>query len=265
MTILAVLIGLLISHRFPVIAQYRNYDWLMALPLRFNRPDPHWLMPALVIGTAVIAGVIWASLWTTLAGDFGWLIAGAVALAFCLGPHPLDADLRHATSDDDEAARKTALERLMLTDDAAAPRAAAAILHAALARWFGVVLWFSLLGPAGCLVYRLARQAHGRQDLSDTARAGLGRVIHWLNWPVMLFFLLAIGLMTDLDRVWQTVRVRPDRALLPAALLDDVAAALGDSDGDLAAGLTAGRKLIWRVLVLWLVLLSLLLLAGLAS
>lgn len=265
MIILAVLLGLLVSFRFPTVARYRRYESLLHLPLRAVRSDTLWLMPSLVIALALVTGVVWTEIWAALAGDPGRVIAGALALIFCLGPRPLERDLERARQVDDPVRHELALEHLMLRDDADAPKASAAILHAALARWFGVILWFVLLGPAGCLVYRLVRQAHGESELPDSARSLLGRIIHWLNWPVMLFFLLGIGLMTDLDRVWNSVRSRPDRAQLPAAMLDDVAASLGDPDGDLQTGLTAGRMLIWRVLVLWLALLSLLLLAGLTT
>ncbi|MDT8438330.1 MAG: hypothetical protein RQ729_04900 [Wenzhouxiangellaceae bacterium] len=265
MTLLALLIGLLVSLRVPELARLRRYDWLLAVPARMAGSTSVALNVALVPLIALLVGAAWSLLGEAVAGDFGQWLAGLLAILFCIGPRPLDRDLDRALADDRPDARQIALEHLLLREDADAVRAAAAVLHAALARWFGVVLWFALLGPAGCLAYRLVRQAHHEASLPPAVRAGLGRVIGWLNWPVMLLLLAAIGLMTDLDRVWQTVRQRPDHQHLPAALLDDVAAALGDADGDLAAGLRAGRLLAWRALTLWLVVISLLLLAGLIA
>lgn len=265
MKILSLLIALLVSHHWPGIVRLRRYDWLLALLRKATAGGPDWLPAAALVALALAGGGLASWLAWEVAGLFGLLLLGIATVLLTLGPHDLDRDLTAATDATDETRRQSVLARLLLRADSTGIEGAAAALHAALARWFGIVFWFALIGVPGCLLYRCVREAHHDFSLGDDQRRQLGRLLGWLNWPVMFLIVAALALMTDFDRVRAVFMAREDRWQLPAALLDDLAAELCDAEGDLEQGLRDGRRLAWRALSLWLAVLSLLLLAGLVS
>jgi len=238
---------------------------MLALPARVSGNQRDWLPVAVLVAVTVGAGALITALAWWWAGMFGLLLVGIVGVLYTLGPAHLDRDIERASNPLEPHLQQVALERLLLRTDSTGPQAAAASLHAALARWFGIVFWFALLGLPGCLLYRAVREAHHDDRLTAAERSWIGRLLGWLNWPVVLLMIGAIALMTDYDRVRTTFHAREDRWRLPAAILDDLANALCDAEGDLAEGLADGRKLAWRALLLWLAVLSLLLLAGLIN
>ena len=55
------------------------------------------------------------------------------------------------------------------------PSLVEAVFRCALWRWFGVLFWFLLLGPAGALLYRLVSlSAQGEAQTRAAAGAGRG-------------------------------------------------------------------------------------------
>lgn len=263
MTILALLIGLAASHFLPELRRVRDYQWLQ-IPVRAfaNLGDAAWLPVAGTILLTLIVAILVTGLLGLLAGDFGVLLAGIAAVIYCLGPRNLADDLKHAAEDTDSERRRAARGQLRLDADSGARRAAAATLHAGLARWFGILFWFALLGVAGALLYRLTRVLVRDPELGQEQRAWMARLLEVLNAPVVFLMLLAIALMTDFDRVLGVWREREESWLGEAGLLDRVCQALCPDHPGAAAGLESGAQLIWRMLGLWLVVLSILLLAG---
>lgn len=263
MTILALLIGLAASHFLPDVRRIRDYRWLQAPVQTAGRlGDAAWLPMVAVIAVTIVTAILVTGILDLLAGNFGVLLASIAAVMYCLGPRDLADDLEQAADDDDNDRRRLAREQLHLHSGDGARQAAAATLHAALARWFGILFWFALLGVAGALLYRLTRVLARDTDLGDEQRAWMDRLLTVLNAPVVLFMLLAIALMTDFDRVLDVWRERAEPWLPDASLLDAVSEALCPDHPGPAAGLESGARLVWRMLGLWLVVLSILLLAG---
>ena len=259
MTILALLFGLLICHFAPTLAQWRSYQWLtLPATLAIKRSDtlPAWLPMLLLLLSMLIVGMLATQLADALADDFGLLLLGLIVIIYTLGPRDLDRDVEQAMSS--ERAR----ESLRLATNANGIEAAATVLHAALARWFGIIFWFVLLGIPGALLYRAARVAERQHIGSAEQQLWFRQLLFVLNWPVLLLMTLAIALMTDLDRVWQRWSARSQRWQLDAGWLDQLAVTLCTPDCDAHQGLSEGQSLAWRMLWIWLALLSLLLLAG---
>jgi AmpE protein len=127
-------------------------------------------------------------------------------------------------------------------------------------RWFAVVFWFLLLGPAGGLAYRLL-QWFGREVESDTAR----RARYLLDWVPVQLLALAFALAGDFVR---------SRAPLTKGLLNlrlDHAAWLGElalaaagqgqaprAGAEAALRVDALSELLSRSKVAWLAVLALL-------
>lgn len=261
MTLLALLCALGISHAWADVEHWRRHEWL-AEPAR--RLAGQGALPAVAtLLLALLTGALLAGLADQLLGPFGLLLVGVAVLLFSLGPRDLDRDIQAAAGGRENAVR--ARERLGLAADAEASQGAAAALHGGLARWFGVLFWFAVLGIPGALAYRAVRVARREFPPGQRERRAFDAVLGILNWPVVGLMLVSIALMTDFDRVLDRFDARGDRWRFPAGLLDDLATALCSRSGGMAGGLESGRRLVRRVLVLWLAVVAALLLIGVLS
>lgn len=157
-----------------------------------------------------------------LVAAIGWTLApwlggvvyfafGLLVLLYSLGRGnmhaQLDAYLERWSRGDLEAAYRAAeatmhIDARARVDDVVSlhARVRKAVLYTALVRWFAVVFWFYLLGPAAGLFYRLV-QLHVAKDA-----APLQKVLFWLEWlPVRLLGLaFAItGHFAAMMRIWR--------------------------------------------------------------
>ncbi|NDY96463.1 hypothetical protein [Wenzhouxiangella limi] len=267
MTILIVLLGMLLSHLVYPIARWRSFDWFTGLmgPIR-SRPGGREWEPALAVivlslGLSLGAG----ALAVALLGSPGWFLLALCVFVYTLGPRDLDRDVQSLLAARSDP-RHLKARRLMRIQPEAGPReAAAGVFHAAQARWFGTLLWFVVLGIAGALLYRLTRLSLNLPGLSPGQASWLLRLRAILDWPVLALMLISAGLGGDLDRVRQAWRMHVSGRSawsLQDGVLDEVAAVMIDPAASFEDGVTAGHHLVWRMLLIWLVVLSLLLIAG---
>lgn len=271
MTIVIVLLGLLISHFFARIKRFRDFRWLIGLiaRLRARWPGRDWLAMVAVLLLAVLLAWLIAALMSLWLGLPGWLLFSLLVLVYTLGPRDLDRDVEALRADDDPAPDPGLIVRarrsMRMDAETSGQEAGAAVLHAALSRWFGILFWFVVLGPAGALLYRFNRVALQIEALSAGEMEWLVRLRLVLDWPVLVLTVLAAGLCGDLDRVNQArkdyAQVQPGFWLWPS-LLDRTAEAFVPVDADQRHGLLLGHQMVWRMLMLWLVVMSLMLLAG---
>ncbi|MGD9584537.1 MAG: hypothetical protein AB7V26_12840 [Lysobacterales bacterium] len=286
----AVLIALLVGHSLPDLARLRAYHWF-----------EHWLawchrQGALLAGgrAALVLALILpllplAALQWLLRGEWFGLPSFALAtlfLLYSLGPRDLDQDVDAVALAVAGENRSESLQQLpeeppnpplpvnaeVMVDQ---------VMLAALARWFGVVFWFVVLGATGALAFRLLCLACGsarfRQYLSadqiDTARTLRGLA----EWPAAQLMTLALALAADFDAVASAWRdFHGNHALgwfsMQPGYLTAAARASVDLDADGESGSDAehaavnamqqAMSLVWRMLVVWLAALSLLVLAG---
>lgn len=157
---------------------------------------------------------------------------------------------------------------------------------------FGVVFWFVVLGPLGAVVYRIGDLlAHDRPVVDAVATSQLGvfsrrafEFIDWLPARLTALFFSVIGNFEDAIYCWRSQSMLwPDKA--SGILIASGAGALGvrlglpihASDGvvnrpEMGTGhkadtdhMQGAAQLVWRVLLLWLILLALFGLAGLVG
>ena len=269
MTILIVLVGLIISHFATGFRHFRKFGWLAPLLIAVSRRFPQWpWLPAVfVVVFSVLASVLAIWLVTALLGLAGWFLLALAVFILTLGPRDLDRDVAVLLSPDpDDPAAVEDARRAMQLDEAAGPcEGVAAVLHAGLSRWFGLLFWFVLLGIAGALIYRLTRVGLQSASLDPAAIEWLARLRLVLDWPVLALLSLSLALAGDLDRVlaaWRAQAAPLPTWLLVPSQIDRLAEAICGELPDLEAGLELGHQMVWRMLILWLVVLSMLLLAG---
>src|SRR5690242_14509994 len=229
-----------------------------------------------VIACALIAHFIQHWIFALAALAFAVLI-----LFYTFGPRELESDFEAVLKENDPVARVAAAANLRSLPDGA-PRAftAAELVEAAvmasLRRRFGVLFWFFLLGPAGALGYRLAWVTTETTD--PRTRHAARRFAYALDWIPAHLMVLAMALVSNFDAVagtWRAWHGQPGHSM--ENLDPDFLAAVARSsvDADIEAGdgpstdthdplieLADARRLMLRVLIVWLAVVALIVLAG---
>lgn len=142
-------------------------------------------------------------------------------------------------------------------------------------RWFGVIFYFALLGPAGALGYRLL-QLYSELDENPLPAATVARVRYFVDWVPVRLLIFAFALTGDWVGSREQVKtsLQDSTTASPAVIADAAHAALGlkatvfsGSNGDNDAFAEVGdweinqlQSLLRRSAVAWVVVLSLLVL-----
>lgn len=220
-----------------------------------------------------------------------WFFA-LVALAFAVlilfysfGPRELECDFDAVLQERDAAACAEAAGKFRSVPDGA-PRAftAAEVVEAAvlasLRRRFAVLFWFFLLGPAGALGYRLAWVTADSDSprVDPRTRHAARRFALALDWIPAHLMVLAMAMVSNFDAVigaWRAWHQRPGRPQFEPDPDFLAAVARSGVDADVVAGdgastdtldpvveLADARRLMLRVLIVWLAVVALIVLAG---
>ena len=287
--LIAVIVVLVLGHAAPQLAALRRFGWFDAWQDWLDGHAGDAMRSRFGILLSVGLPVALLALLQALVDDAGFGLAefllAVLVMFWCWGPRDLDLDVE-AVLDAPDRERRLQAARALLGDEAAAPLNGPALVEAvfrgALQRWFAVLLWFLLLGPAGALLYRLAQRAaargagaHGGAEYAAMAR----RLRDILEWPVAQLVALSLALAADFDAVlrtwreWHEARGRGwfalDTGFLGAVARASVDSELvEDADGELPdpppplLELRDAMSLVWRVLLLWLTVLAVVVLAG---
>ena len=212
---------------------------------------------------------------------------GVAVLYYCWGPRDLDADIEAVLKAPDSDRRLSAVQALR-PDASSAPLAfeSAALVEAtfsaALSRWFGVLFWFVVLGPAGALGYRvvqlMARNPAFNDGIDATQRDTLERTARILDWAPAHLMAFTLALVSDFDavlRTWREYHAAHGQGYFTLDLGFLGALARAGVDADVVAGdgyatdvsdplneLADARRVLRRMLIRWLAVLALLVLAG---
>jgi AmpE protein len=289
-TLIAVIAALALGHVAPALVSALRPPgaWRELLAWLYARADidglwsGRYALALLVVPLVLLLlGVQWALggvLWGLPA-----LVFGIVMLIGCWGPRDLDVDVEAALDAADPAARQAALQRLAPEPGQPVqegPTLAAPVMRSALRRWFAVLFWFLLLGPAGAVMYRAVERSVMAADVLPAAAAdGAHSWLQWLEWPVAQLMVLTLALVGHFDQVFRSWRgnggdgMPPQSPFLEAAARAAVSGELADQAQDLGLDsypvlvgelpeLRDVMSLVWRMLLLWLALLALLVIAG---
>ena len=289
-TLLAVLFALALAYALPDLARLRDFSWLQAWRTSWSRGEASAFSPLLL---PLIVFVAAALIQTALAQVMFGLPAfafGVVVLFYCLGPRDLDADVDAVLKAPDSDRRHAALQSLR-ADTAAPPLplesvpVVEATFAAALSRWFGVLFWFVVLGPAGALGYRIVQLMAKNSAFAEPADAAqrdrIDRAAQVLDWAPAHLIALTLALVSDFDAViktWRDYHAAHGRGYFTLDLGFLGALARAGVDADVIAGdgyasdindplveLADARTVLKRILVAWLALIAVLALAALAT
>jgi len=300
MNLIALLIGLVIERLATQLFHWRRMRWMdRIIDAGFRQAEKleNWpaiipvILMALVLVLPVFAVIF--SLGDTLAG-FTYLLLAIVVLFFSLGPHDIgeevDGYCAALESEDEEEIQRTAKAIIEgdVPEDARARIGAveAAVCVQANNRLFAVVFWFVVLGPLAAWAYRVTdmirRRAVFNANRNDDSGSIAARVLDaavllhgWLAWiPARL---TAIGYATagHFDEALTALRAPTEdrdktgseRSENLLARVGVAALALQDKPDESITergvrGATAANHLVFRLLLIWAVIISAMTLYG---
>ncbi len=288
-TLLAVLLVVAAAHALPDLARLRDFSWLKRWLSRWNgshgAPSPLWLPLAAFVLCGLASGVLQKVLFGLPALAFGVLV-----LFYSWGPRDLDADIESVLKAPDSDRRHAAALGLRPVPSAEPlPFQSAPLVEAtfasALSRWFGVLFWFVVLGPAGALGYRivqlLARHPAFTAETDGEPRARLERAALVLDWAPSHLMALTLALATEFDTViktWRDYHAAHGQGYFTLDLGFLGVLARAGIDADVIAGdgyaadvddplveLADARTVLRRILYVWIALIALCVVAGWAS
>jgi AmpE protein len=290
LTLIAVVLSLVLGHVAPGLISFRRYGWFISWLQRLGRlfaGQGAWqgrfgLLLAVGLPILLVGAVQW------LLDDhfyglpmFGFALA---VLIYTWGPRDLDLDVDAVIDARDATSRRAAAEALFPEGGEPViegPSLVEAVFRCALWRWFGVLFWFLLLGPAGALLYRfvsLAAQGEAQRVLPPPQAQAAKLFVAILNWPVAHLMTFGLALAANFDGVLGAWRdwhanggMRLDIGFLGAAARASVVCELAEEDAYAIDGpaqapalleLRDAMSLVWRVLLLWLAVLAIFVVAG---
>jgi len=290
LTLIAVVLALVLGHVVPSLLAVRRYDWYIAWLRWFGRLLAGESTTQGRIGVLFAAGLpaLLVAVVQLLLDGHGYglplFFFSLLVLIYTWGPRDLDLDVDAVVEARDGEARRTAARTLFPEGGdpvIEGPSLVEAVFRCALWRWFGVLFWFLLLGPAGALLYRLvslASQGHGREVLSPAQGEAAKWWLALLNWPVAHLMTFGLALAANFDGVLAAWRdwhaqggMRLDIGFLGAAARASVVCELAEEDAYAIDGpaqapalleLRDAMSLVWRVMLLWLAVLAVFVVAG---
>jgi AmpE protein len=290
LALIAVVLALVLGHVAPGLGSVRRYGWFIGWLHWLGRVFAGqgawqgWLGLLLAVGVPVLAvgAVQWAL-------DERWyglplFVFALAALVYTWGPRDLELDVDKVVDARDPAERRAAAAALFPEGGdpvIEGPALVEAVFRCALWRWFGVLFWFLLLGPAGALLYRLvslAAQGEAQRALPPAQAQAAKRLVALLNWPVAHLMTFGLALAANFDGVLAAWRdwhanggMRLDIGFLGAAARASVVCELAEEEAYAIDGpaqapalleLRDAMSLVWRVLLLWLAVLAIFVVAG---
>ncbi len=281
--LVAALIVLLLAFSSLELSRFRDFGWFRAWLAQLHFAEGGGRVALALALPAIVCALLQGAL-------RGWgfglasVVFAVIVLLCSFGPREPETDIDAVLTAEDAVAREAAAQDLR--DDAAAaplPFTAPALVEAAvlagLRRRFGVLFWFFVLGATGALLYRLSQIAAEDNALDLRTRDAARRFAAAMDWLPAHLMVLAMALVSDFEavlRAWRAWHMQPGRSrwelepgFLAAVARSGVDADIEAGDGGAIADITDpleeladARRLLIRVLVVWLAVVALIVLAG---
>ncbi len=277
MALISIILGLFLDRTFRHLHDLRDMAWFEFYSqsiLRFTGK----FMPPLQFILILALPVIFILGIQILLYDFLFnlpsFLFGVIVFIYCLGPACLSTDIEaylHARTmgDEDEALHYAGT----ITDTAASASpdqqtsdVTRAILHIANERIFATIFWFVILGPFGCMLYRLISELSKQIEFNELAE--FSEFIHSIMaWIPARMLAAGYALTGNFDSAYHAYKDRAhtsDFSQSNAEVL--ISTGLGamynlDMENELSS-IHAAQALVMRAVVVWIGMLALMTLGG---
>jgi AmpE protein len=300
MNLIALLIGLVIERLATQLFHWRRMRWLdRIIDAGFRQAErlANWpaIIPAILLAIVLVLpvfAVIWF-LGDTLAG-FTYLLLAVIVLFFSLGPSDIGEEVTaycRALEAGDEEQIRSAAKAIVEGDVSEDPTERAHEVEAAVCvqannRLFAVVFWFVVLGPLAAWAYRVTDLMR-RRAVFNASRAGTddggavrirdaAEMLHgWLAWIPARLTAIGYAAAGHMDEAIAALRApSEDRGLTTSERSEHLLARVGiaalalqdrpdESPQERAIrGAEAANHLVFRLLLIWAVIIAAMTLYG---
>jgi AmpE protein len=280
MALISIIIGLLLDRTFRQLHELRDMTWFEYYAMAIRRLTARRFPPLqfLLIIAIPVAFILTIQV---LLHDFLFnipaVVFGIIVFMYCLGPACLTTDVDdyiHARTigDEDEALHYAGTitgQAASTSPDQQTSDVTRAILFIANERIFGTIFWFAVLGPFGCLSYRLISQLSKQAEFTELADFAM--YIHGIMaWLPARMLAIGYALTGNFDGAYHAYR---DRALTADIAQGNIevlmSAGLGamrnlDMDTELAS-IYAAQALVMRAVIAWIGILAVMTLGGILN
>lgn len=279
MALICILIGIIFERASDMLENLRNFDWfdnytrwlLQTLPGLTNQGQSSILI--LLFPVMLVAFFLQGWLDDKLFGITQFIFSLAV-FAFSLGPKDLNRQINRyldaRESGNVEAANAEA-NLIMQSESPTDPdlqivEVMRSILHESNDRFFAVIFWFVVLGPAGALLFRLT--SHTMRNTGSATVANAARQFHAvLAWAPAHLVAMGYALTGNYEGAKQQFSNKNKQEELSDCnyhtLITAGQGALKDcTPGEETACIRSARGLVLRTLVVWLAFIAILTLMG---
>lgn len=169
-------LNLLLAEKIGIKASEARFVMLLLLPL---------LLLALLLELFNVSAIYH--------GNNAWyLLVHSLLLFYCLGPKPMETSIENGEL----------LKQLTLTQSDSHKNLIVGMTNAALHRWFGVFVWYLVIGLWGAVFYRMAHQISQLKGDGQVFERWGSRLMSVLNFPAAVLMTLSLAVASDFEKVW---------------------------------------------------------------
>jgi AmpE protein len=277
MALISIIIGLFLDRTFRHLHDLRDMTWFEFYAQSIQRFTGKRMPPLQFIVILALPVLLLLSL-QILLHDFLFnvpaFLFGIIVFIYCLGPACLSTDIEayiHARTlgDEDEALHYAGT----ITDSAASTSpdqqtsdVTRAILFVANERIFATIFWFIILGPFGCMLYRLISELSKQIEYDELA--DFSEFIHAIMaWVPARMLAAGYALTGNIDGAYHAYRDRAYSSDISEGNKEVlVSTGLGamrnlDMENELAS-IYAAQALVMRAVIVWIGILAVMTLGG---
>jgi len=279
MALICILIGIIFERSSDMLEKLRNFDWydqysrwlLQTLPGLTNQRQSSIII--LLLPIMLVAFLLQGWLDNKLFG-FTQLIFSLSIFAFSLGPKDLNRQIDRyleARENGDIAAANNEANAIMQCEAPTEPdqqivEVMRSILHESNDRFFAVIFWFVVLGPAGALIYRLTSHSMRNSGSATVAQAArqFQAMMAWAPAHLVAMGFALTGNYEGAKQQFSNKNKQDDLADCNYhTLITAGQGALKDcAPGEETSCIRSARGLVLRTLVVWLTFIAILTLMG---
>jgi len=277
MALISIILGLFLDRTFRHLHDLRDMTWFEFYAQAIQRVTGKRMPPLQFIVILTLPVLLLLSL-QILLHDFLFnvpaFLFGIIVFIYCLGPACLSTDIEayiHARTlgDEDEALHYAGT----ITDAAASTSpdqqindVTRAILYVANERIFATIFWFIILGPFGCMLYRLISELSKQIEYAELAE--FSEFIHAIMaWVPARMLAAGYALTGNFDGAYHAYKDRAYTSDLSQSNNEVlVSTGLGamrnlDMENELAS-IYAAQALVMRAVIVWIGMLAVMTLGG---